>query len=375
MKYFLIAGEASGDLHAAALIREIKARDNTAEFAFYGGDKMREAAGGNGLLKHYKELAYMGFIQVALHLKTILDGMKECKRQILDFQPDCVILVDYAGFNLRIAEYVHEDELCPVFYYISPKVWAWNEGRVKKIRKYVDRLFSILPFEVDYFKKRHNFNVTYVGNPTRDEVAAYLAQHSIQREDVIALLPGSRTSEIKYNLPVMLDAVAGYTTKYKVCIAKAPSQPASLYEGLVAKSGWHFKPQLVEQSFELLTRATAALVTSGTATLETALFNVPQVVCFKMAGGKAINFLRPYFLKCPYISLPNLICNHEIIPELIAAEMTAENAKKELAAILPDGFNRQKQLDGYQALRQLLGDGNAPANCADEIVKTLISIS
>ena len=371
MKYFIIVGEASGDLHAAALIKAIKSRDNAAEFQFFGGDKMCEANEGKGLLRHYKTLAYMGFVQVALHLKTILDGMKECQTHIEKFRPDCVILVDYAGFNLRIAQFVKENKICPVFYYISPKVWAWKSGRVKKIRKFVDRLFSILPFEVDYFKKQHNYDVTYVGNPTHDEVSEYLSQHSVQHEKIIALLPGSRTAEIRNNLPIILRSVAQYAREYRIIVAKAPSQHKTLYDRIFAKSGCDFKIMYSTNSFGLLTRASAALVTSGTATLETALFGVPQVVCYKMIGGKIVNILRPYFLKCPYISLPNLICGRKIIPELIAAEMTVESVKKNLAEILPEGNKHQQQLADYQELKTLLGTEKAPEKCAEEIIETL----
>lgn len=364
MKYFLIAGEASGDLHASHLMAALRAQDSEAEFRFFGGDEMARAAG-HEPLRHYKTLAYMGLVQVALHLRTILRGMKQCKIAIKEWRPDCVILVDYPGFNLKIAKYVHQMHLCPVYYYISPKIWAWKEGRIRQIKRDVDHLYSILPFEVDFFERRHNYPITYVGNPTVDEIAALpCPAEAPDSRPVIALLPGSRTAEIRTNLPLMLQAAEPYWQQgYDVVVAGAPSQPIEMYEGA---------PRVVfGETFQLLQRATAALVTSGTATLETAILGVPQVVCYHIRGGRIINWGKPYVLKVPYISLPNLICQREIIPELIAADLNPRNLQRHLAAILPGGESREQQLQDYADLRARLGEPGAPQRCAADIVRRL----
>lgn len=387
MKYFLISGEASGDLHGSHLINALRARDEAAEFRFFGGDAMAEAAR-VAPIRHYKQLAYMGFVQVALHLRTILRGMKECKEAIREWQPHCVILIDYPGFNLSIAKFVHDEGICPVYYYISPKIWAWKEGRIKRIRRDVDHLFSILPFEVDFFERKHHYPITYVGNPTLDEVdeflrlqraaesagqdSAALLQVPQSEAPIIALLPGSRTAEITANLPLMLKAAMPYAADgYRLVVAGAPSQPRALYEQIFAKVGAEQVQLAVEQTFSLLSRATAALVTSGTATLEAALFRVPQVVCFHIRGGRIINWGRPFVLKVPYISLPNLICQREIIPELIAADMHPSIIGRHLKSILPGGSARAAQLADYEELYSRLGQPGAPLKCAEEIYKRL----
>ena len=372
MKYFLIVGEASGDLHAAHLMKALQAEDPEAEFQFYGGDEM-QAVGGK-LLCHYRELAYMGFIQVALHLRTILRGMRDCKKQMATWKPDAVILVDYPGFNLKMAKFVKEQAICPVFYYISPKIWAWKEHRINDIRRHVDRLFSILPFEVDFFEQKHHYPISYVGNPTMDEVVAYTRQHGTPCSDdqTIALLPGSRSQEIKDNLSRMLQAAAPLTD-YRLVIAVAPSMPRSLYEGLIAESG--ISPDRVSllqgRTYELLSHAAAALVTSGTATLETALFRVPQVVCYFIRCGWFISRVRPYFLKVPFISLVNLIAGREVVPELVADGMNVKQVRQCLTDILPGGAKRQAQLDGYDEVAQRLGKAGAPAHAAHEMVEFL----
>ena len=379
MKYFLIAGEASGDLHAAHLMKALLAIDPTASFRYYGGDCM-QAVGGT-LLCHYRHLAYMGFVQVALHLPTILRGMRRCKAEIARWRPDAVILVDYPGFNLNIAKYVSRQALCPVYYYISPKIWAWKEHRIHAIRRCVDRLFSILPFEVDFFEKKHHYPISYVGNPTMDEVSAYLSEHGQPRPDghTIALLPGSRRQEITDNLSRMLQAVkplcvkGGAESPWQIRIAVAPAMPRELYTGIVQRAGMPARSvQLVEgQTYGLLHRATAALVTSGTATLETALFRVPQVVCYFMRCGWLVSRIRPYFLQVPFISLVNLIVGREVVPELVAGDMTATEVRRRLLHILPGAPGRAAMLQGYDELAGKLGQPGAPRRAAAEIVQLL----
>lgn len=372
MKYFLIAGEASGDLHAAHLMQALKQIDTAAQFRYFGGEKM-QAVGGE-LLVHYRDLAYMGFVQVALHLPTILRGMKLCRQSIVQWQPDVVILIDYPGFNLKMAQFVKKHNICPVFYYISPKIWAWKEHRIHAIRQNVDRLFSILPFEVPFFEDKHHYPISYVGNPSVDEVSAYLSAHTapIAQQPVLALLPGSRRQEITDNLSRMLNAVAPLSD-YKVVVAQAPSMPREFYDRLIAES--NVSAERVEvvngRTYELLHHATAALVTSGTATLEAALFLVPQVVCYRMSGGRVVNLLRPYFLKVPYISLVNLIVNREVVPELVAADMTPDNVRRHLQQILPGAEGRERMLKGYDEMIALLGEPGAPQRAAREMVDRL----
>lgn len=389
MKYFLIAGEASGDLHASHLISALKERDSEAEFRFYGGDLMAAAAGTSGeLLRHYNTLAYMGFIQVALHARTILKGLKDCKQAIQDWTPDCIILIDYPGFNLKIAKYVHEAGICPVYYYISPKIWAWKEYRIKDIRANVDRLFSILPFEVEFFEQKHNYPISYVGNPTYDEIAQHLehknldisnissyGQASDLRKNCMALLPGSRKQEISSNLPVMLKALQiplGIEEKPEVQICLAPNIERSFYDEILKNVGnIPYELKFWEGSaFDLLLRARVAFVTSGTATLETAILDVPQVVCYHMVGGRLVNFARPYFLSCPFISLVNLIVGREIVPELIAAEMQPKVLHQHLQELW-QGPAREKQLSGYIEMRNRLQSTGAPVKAATEIVDLL----
>ena len=379
MKYFLIAGEASGDLHAAHLMKALLAIDPSASFRYYGGDCM-QAVGGT-LLCHYRHLAYMGFVQVALHLPTILRGLRRCKAEIDSWRRDAVILVVYPGFNLKIAKYVSRQALCPVYYYISPKIWAWKEHRIHAIRRYVDRLFSILPFEVDFFEKKHHYPISYVGNPTMDEVSAYLSEHGQPRPDghTIALLPGSRRQEITDNLSRMLQAVKPLCTEgggepaWHIRIAVAPSMPRDLYTAIVQRAGLPARSvQLVEErTYDLLHHATAALVTSGTATLETALFRVPQVVCYFMRCGWLVSRIRPYFLQVPFISLVNLIVGREVVPELVAGDMTAEEVRRRLLHILPGAPGRAAMLQGYDELAGKLGQPGAPRRAAAEITQLL----
>ena len=368
MKYYLIVGEASGDLHASHLMRSLKEIDNEADFRFFGGDLM--TAVGGTRVRHYRDLAYMGLIPVLLHLPTILKNMKFCKQDIQSWQPDCVILVDYPGFNLKIAEYVKSRTNIPVYYYISPKIWAWKEHRIKNIRRDVDELFSILPFEVDFFEKKHHYPIHYVGNPTADEVRSYLASSPPtggEDKPIIALLAGSRRQEIKDNLPAMIEAVSPYMTDYRVILAGAPGIEADYYATFVKGSGVEV---VYNETYPLLAKAHAALVTSGTATLETALFNVPQVVCYKLPLPKIARIVRRHLIKVPYISLVNLIADREVVTELLADTFTVGHIRHELERIL-SGPDRERMLEGYAEVARRLGDQKAPDNAAKLIVGLL----
>jgi lipid-A-disaccharide synthase len=370
MRYYLIVGEASGDLHASRLMQSLKKIDREADFRFFGGDQMM-AIGGT-CVRHYRELAYMGFIPVFLHLPKILGNMRMCKRDIQEWQPDCVILVDYPGFNLSIAKYVKSKTKIPVYYYISPKIWAWKESRIKNIKRDVDELFSILPFEVDFFEKKHHYPIHYVGNPTADEVREYkesgVRSLKLHTTKTIALLAGSRKQEIKDNLPVMLKAVKEYEKDYRVVVAGAPSIEPSFYERFLMES----KAEIVfNQTYPLLENAHVALVTSGTATLETALFNVPQVVCYEFPLPWLAGFLRRYLIKVKYVSLVNLIADREVVAELVADTFSVDNIKTELRKIL-DGPDRQAMLDGYAEVSKKLGDKKAPDQAAT-IINTLLN--
>ncbi len=374
MRIFLIAGEASGDLHASHLMKAIAERCPGVEFRCYGGDLMRQAGG--QLLCHYRELAYMGFVQVALHLRTILRGMKRCEEEIAAWKPDALILVDYPGFNLRMAKFAKRHALCPVFYYISPKIWAWKEHRIKDIRANVDQLFSILPFEVDFFEGKHHYPIHYVGNPSVDEVARFQSENGAPQPDgrTIALLPGSRRQEINDNLSRMLLAVEGLGTDYRLVIAQAPSVEAAFYERILSRTLTdRSRVTLVQgRTFHLLSRATLALVTSGTATLETALFRVPQVVCYYMRGGCIVNKLQPYFLKVPFISLVNLIARREVVPELVAGKMNVKDLSRHIKQLLPpDSPARLAQLQGYDEMAQKLGNPGALTRAAEQMLACL----
>lgn len=369
MKYYLIAGEASGDLHASHLMQSLKETDTQAEFRFFGGDLM--ASVGGTRVKHYRELAYMGFIPVLLHLPTILKNMKLCKQDILEWQPDCVILIDYPGFNLNIAKFVKSKTNIPVYYYISPKIWAWKEYRIKNIKRDVDELFSILPFEVPFFEDKHHYPIHYVGNPTADEVREWKEESGKRIEEtqrpIIALLAGSRKQEIKDNLPAMLEAVKPYEADYQMILAGAPGIEPPYYQQFLQES--HVKI-VFNQTYELLSKAHAALVTSGTATLETALFNVPQVVCYETPLPWLIGKLRRLVLSVKYVSLVNLIADREVVTELVADTFSVANIRSELSKILA-GPAREKMLDGYAEVRRRLGDQKAPEQTARLIVTLL----
>ena len=368
MKYYLIVGEASGDLHASHLMQSIKNVDKEADFRFFGGDLMTVVGGTR--VRHYRDLAYMGFFPVLLHLPTILGNMRMCKRDIVEWQPDCVILVDYPGFNLKIAEYVKSRTSIPVYYYISPKIWAWKEYRIKAIKRDVDELFSILPFEVDFFEGKHHYPIHYVGNPTADEVKEWKEERGKRKENsekLIALLAGSRKQEIKDNLPAMLEAAKDFGKTYRIVVAGAPGIDPVYYETFLQGS----QAEIVyNQTYSLLAGAHAALVTSGTATLEACLFGVPQVVCYETPLPKLLGFLRHHFIKVKYISLVNLIANREVVRELVAETFSVENIKAELRKIL-DGPDRQAMLDGYAEVSRILGDQKAPDNAARMIYQLL----
>lgn len=374
MKYYLIAGEASGDLHASRLMRALKQRDPAADFRFFGGDLM--AAEGGTLVKHYRELAYMGFIPVLMHLRTILRNMKMCKTDISAWRPDVVILVDYPGFNLDIAKFVHRQQLKAnsqkpkVFYYISPKIWAWKEYRIKNIKRDVDELFSILPFEVDFFEKKHHFPIHYVGNPTAQEVREFLEERGERRVEraTIALLAGSRKQEIKDNLPAMIEATRHLADRYDVVLAGAPSIERTYYEPFL--EGSHVR-LVMNETYPLLAKATAALVTSGTATLETCMFRVPQVVCYYTPLKRFIGMMRRLVLKVEYVSLVNLIADREVVTELVAETFSVDNIRRELEAILPGGPRRQQMLDDYEEVHRRLGDNDAPDRAAELMIELL----
>lgn len=374
MKYYLIVGEASGDLHASNLMKALKQEDPQAEFRFFGGDLM--TAVGGTRVRHYKDLAYMGFIPVLLHLRTIFRNMDFCKQDIVAWQPDVLILVDYPGFNLKIAEYVKRHTSVPVYYYISPKIWAWKEYRIKNIKRDVDELFSILPFEVDFFQK-HQYPIHYKGNPCVDAVEAFRSENQesftefiscnhLKDKPIIALLAGSRKQEIKDNLIRMMEAAKMFPG-YQFVVAGAPGIEPSFYQSYMNEDA----EIVFGQTYRLLQHAKAALVTSGTATLETALFRVPQVVCYYTAAGRLVSFLRRHILKVKYISLVNLIADREVVKELVADGMTVKNIQVELKKLLAETPERKAMLDGYDRIIQILGKAGASERAAQEILRCL----
>ena len=375
MKYFLIAGEASGDLHASNLMAALKEKDPEADFRFFGGDLM-QAVGGT-LVKHYKEMAFMGFIPVLLNLRTILNNMKTCQEDIRKYQPDVVILIDYPGFNLKIAKFVKTVLHLPVYYYISPKIWAWKQYRIKDFRRYVDRMFCILPFETEFFRKL-DYSVDYVGNPSVDSVAQYkekqanrpdtfMADERLPDKPILALLAGSRRQEIKDNLPTMLEVAAAYPD-YQPVIAGAPGLEPEYYKQYI---GNHPAKIIFGKTYDLLQHSRAALVTSGTATLETSLFRVPQVVCYYVVAGPLASFIFRNFFHTKYISLVNLIARREVVQELFGARFSYQQIHDELGKILHDTAYRQQMLDGYDEIIQMLGKPGASQRTAELIYQSL----
>lgn len=369
MKWYVIAGEASGDLHGSNLIKELKKQDEKADFRFWGGDLMQEQVGKP--VKHIKELAFMGFAEVIANLRTILGNIKFCKSDILNYQPDAIILIDYPGFNLRIAEFCKENGI-PVLYYISPQVWAWKKGRVHKIKRIVDEMYTILPFEKDFYAN-YDYKVSYVGHPLIDAIQnfkesfnkdQFLKENKLQDKNVIALLPGSRKQEIKKKLPIMLKMTSQYPD-YHFVIAGAPAIEETYYEQFISNSNIQI---IYNKTYALLETAYCALVTSGTATLETALFKVPEVVCYM---GSPISYqIAKRVIDIKYISLVNLILDRELVTELIQHEFNEKNLKRELDLIL-SSEKRKRILDGYEELEKVLGGAGASALTASKMLKTI----
>jgi lipid-A-disaccharide synthase len=360
MRYYIIAGEASGDLHGGNLVKELHRQDPSADIRCWGGDKMQAA--GATLVKHYRDLAFMGFVEVLMHLRTILRNIDLCKKDILHYRPDVLVLIDYPGFNMRIAEWARQQGL-KIVYYISPQVWAWKENRVKKIKRDVDKMLVILPFEVDFYNK-WDYPVTFVGHPLIGVVAEekQIPAKKIADKPVIALLPGSRKQEIRIKLPIMLQMVRHFP-QYQFVVAGAPAQPDSLYEELIGD-----QPVMLvrNETYNLLKQCSAALVTSGTATLETALFGVPQVVCYR--GNPISYWLATKLIKVKYISLVNLIMDKPVVTELIQHDLNEGRLKEELALLLGEGERKRQLLSDYDQLWHKLGDSPASEKAAAEII-------
>jgi lipid-A-disaccharide synthase len=361
MKYYIIAGEASGDLHGSNLIKEIHKLDTTAKIRCWGGYKMQDA--GASLIKHYRDLAFMGFTEVIKNLPTIFKNISFCKKDIELFQPDILVLIDYPGFNMRIAKWAHKKNI-KIVYYISPQIWAWKEKRVHAIKRDVDRMLVILPFEKDFYKK-YNYEVDYVGHPLAEVITDFKNAHpSIQKENIVALLPGSRKQEILVKLPIML-SVAKHFPSYKFVVAKAPGLPDEFYEDILkpyANVG-----SVSNETYALLSKAKAALVTSGTATLETALFAVPEIICYK--GGKISYKIAKRLIKIKFIGLVNLILDKEVVKELIQDELNEKNIVAELTSLLAENEKSNQLKKEYETLFTLLAKGgHASANAAEKIV-------
>ena len=365
MKYYIIAGEASGDLHGSNLVRELKKLDTSAVIRCWGGDKMRQA--GAELVKHYRDLAFMGFMEVLMNLRTIFRNLAFCKEDILQFKPDALILIDYPGFNLRIAKWAKEKGL-KVIFYISPQVWAWKEGRVKMMKECIDKMIVILPFEKDYYKSKWNWDVEYVGHPLVEVINGERSRIDVPKfsdKPVVALLPGSRKQEILKKLPVMLGVSKSFPG-YQFIVAKAPGVEESFYSELLHP--YSNVSTVSNQTYPLLLQAKAALVTSGTATLETALFGVPEVVCYK---GSAVSYqIAKRVIKVKYISLVNLIMDKLVVNELIQDELTEKNLLQELNELLTNKQRQAQLATDYAALSQILGEGgHASAKAAESIYR------
>ncbi|TRX21065.1 lipid-A-disaccharide synthase [Flavobacterium franklandianum] len=369
MKYYIIAGEASGDLHGANLMKALYKEDPNADIRFWGGDLMQNVGG--ILVKHYRKLAFMGFVEVLFHLKTILNNIKICKKDIADFQPDVIVFIDYPGFNLRIAKWA-KTEGFKTHYYISPQIWAWKESRITDIKRDVDKMYVILPFEKDFYEKKHHYPVEFVGHPLIDAIhnhptmdaAIFRKENQLNDKPIIAILPGSRKQEITKMLSVMLSIVNEFPD-YQFVIAGAPSQEFSFYEGFITNENIKF---VSNKTYDLLSNATAALVTSGTATLETALFKVPEVVCYK---GSSISYqIAKQIITLKYISLVNLIMDEEVVTELIQDKCSKKNIRKELEKLL-DAKYRQNLVEKYEVLEEKLGGIGASEKTAKLIVKSL----
>ena len=360
MKYYIIAGEASGDLHGSNLVKELRKKDPGAVIRAWGGDKM--SAAGASVVKHYRDLAFMGFAEVIKNLPTIFKNISFSKKDITEFQPDVLVLIDYPGFNMRIAKWAHVQKI-KTAWYISPQIWAWKENRVHALKRDTDMMLVILPFEKDFYKK-HGYDVSYVGHPLAEVIADWEAAHPcIQKEKIIALLPGSRRQEILVKLPIMLE-VAPHFPEYKFIIAKAPGLPDEFYEPMLRP----FKnvDAVIDKTYELLAKAKAALVTSGTATLETALFGVPEIICYK--GSKISYEIAKRLIKIKFIGLVNLIMDREVVKELIQDELNVSNIVEELKPLLTENEKKAKLKKDYAELKELLSaGGNASSNAAEKI--------
>ena len=373
MRYFIIAGEPSGDLHGSKLMQGIATEDSNAAFRFCGGDKMVEIGGKDGLVKHYKEMSFFGFANVLRNLKTIFSQIDECKRSIEEFAPDVIILIDYPSFNMRIAKWAHKNGI-KVYYYIAPKVWAWKEWRVKGIRKYVDKVYTIFPFETEYFNGK-GIQTTFCGNPLVDDIALmrsklapreeFIAENGLDSRPIIALLAGSRVSEIRENLPNMV-AIAQRFAEYQFVVTAVPWIDKSLYDSYI--NGTNVK-YVCNQTQQTLANAEAAVVTSGTATLETALMGIPEMVLYRIP--KLYEVLRPYVLKIPFVSLVNINLDREAVREIVCAKIDLDSAEAELRSILKGGNKREKMLADFAKLSALIGGEGASQRFAAEIVKTL----
>lgn len=369
MKYYIIAGEASGDLHGANLMKALLEEDPQAEIRFWGGDLMQGVGG--TIVKHYRELAFMGFVEVLFNLKTIFNNIKFCKKDITTFQPDAIIFIDYPGFNMRIAKWAKEQRI-PTHYYISPQIWAWKENRIAAVKRDFDHLYVILPFEKDFYEVKHHFPVTFVGHPLIDAIhnqtiisrQDFIRENKLEDKPIVALLPGSRKQEISKMLSVMLSVVDDFEN-YQFVIAGAPSQDYELYRPFLTSNNVHF---LLNKTYELLNHATAALVTSGTATLETALFKVPEVVCYK--GSWASYQIAKRIITLKYISLVNLIMDKEVVTELIQEKCNPKNIRAELHKIL-DPTYRNEVVANYRILEEKLGGVGASKKTAQLIVRRL----
>jgi lipid-A-disaccharide synthase len=374
MQYYLIAGEASGDLHGSNLMKELTLADSNSKFQYFGGNLM-QAVGGN-LVKHYREMAFMGFVDVIQNIKTIKRNMEICKKDLLEFQPDVLILIDYPGFNLRIAEFAKQNNI-KVYYYISPKLWAWKEYRVKKIKAFVDEMFTIFPFETEFYKK-HDFNVNYVGNPLLDSIEEYkktaisktefTEKNELDNRPIVALLSGSRIKEIKRILPLMVKAAEGLSD-YQFIIAGVSSIDKKVYDDIVGDKNISI---VFEQTYNLLSHSYTALVTSGTAALETALFNVPQTVLYKVEGGWFVDVLmRNIVLKSKWASLPNIILGKSAVLELIQKKMTLKKVRNELEKLLFDSDYRNKILSDYSRLKKFMGEPGSSKRAALKMIEFL----
>lgn len=372
MKYYILAGEASGDLHASNLIKEISLIDPQAQFRGFGGDLMEKA--GMTILKHYRDMAFMGIVPVIMNLRTIKKNFRFCEQDLLAFNPDVLILVDYPGFNLRMAKFAKANHI-RTFYYISPKIWAWKQKRVHRVKAYVDEMFTILPFENEFYN-RFDYKVNYVGNPLLDAILEkktapdyprFYAENQLEDKPILAILPGSRKGEISVLLPTMLEAASRFP-EFQCVIAGAPNMGAEFYQPFMKD---HRAPIIWGKTYEILIHSRAAIVSSGTATLETAILNVPQVVVYQLTPNWLFKYLKKYFLKTKWVSLVNIILQKEAVTELIQSDFTLENIIRELEKIVHDPVNEKRMLNDYQQMMTLLGEKGASGRAAHLMVSKL----